>query len=286
MRVIDQFSRVVGSMSIFNEMLSCGAKNVALGHPTGDEALRDEHMEHALLICAERGTQCCKENGGFVTDLFPAVMNRGKFNILFYKENKYRDMYFSLKERKARLLAEGKYIGVERYKLAYDFGKLLSYSDEAIERMMASNTDLEEVHHPKQEGLLDLHGQISFLYFDDLSQACDFFANTLELPLVCDQGWSKIYRVATGAYVGAVDRSRGACKATARDGVLTSLVVLNADEMYSRLVSKGIEFERPLRYSESLRIKSMMFVGPEGYKFEVEEFLDPADRSVFYPGSE
>jgi len=120
-------------------------------------------MEHALLICAERGTQCSKEDGGFVTDLFPAAMNRDKYNILFYKEEKYRDMYFALKARKERLVAEGMYTGVERYKLAYDFGLLLSYSHEAIERMMAQNTDLEE-----PQGLLDVWGQISFLYFDDL----------------------------------------------------------------------------------------------------------------------
>lgn len=282
MRVVDSFSKVVGSMSTFNEMLSCGAKNVALGHPTEDASLRDEYMLHAQLICAERGTQCCKEDGGFVTDLFPAAMNLGKYNILFYREEKYRDMYFALKERKGHLLAEGKYAGIERYKLAYDFGLLLSYSHEAIERMMAKNADLEAVQSSYPQGLLDVWGQISFLYFDDLPAACRFFGETLELPLVCDQGWSKIYRTSAGAYVGAVDRSRGACKATTRDGVLTSLVVQNADEMYARLIDKGIEFERPPKYSEALKIRSMMFMGPEGYKFEVEEFLSPADRKVFY----
>jgi hypothetical protein len=286
MRAVDSFSKVVGSMSTFNEMLSCGAKNVALGHPTSEASLRDEYMQHAQLICAERGTQCCKEDGGFVTDLFPAAMNRGKYNILFYREEKYRDMYFALKERKAQLVAEGKYAGVERYKLAYDFGLLLSYSHEAIERMMAQNTDLEESQENQLQGLLDVRGQISFLYFDDLPAACGFFGETLELPLVCDQGWSKIYHTAPGAYVGAVDRSRGACKATTRDGVLTSLVVKNAEEMYERLIAKGIEFERPPKYSEALKIRSMMFVGPEGYKFEVEEFLSPDDRKVFYGANE
>lgn len=131
---------------------------------------------------------------------------------------------------------------------------------------------------------LDVRGQISFLYFDDLDAACDFFENTLGLPLVCDQGWSKIYRTSATSYVGAVDRSRGACKATTRDGVLTSLVVVNFDEMRKRLEDKGISFDHPPHYSESLQIKSMMFIGPEGYKFEVEEFLSDADRNTFYSG--
>lgn len=129
---------------------------------------------------------------------------------------------------------------------------------------------------------LDIYGTISFLYFDDLKAAADFFAKTLELPLVCDQGWSKIYQACPGAYIGAVDRSRGACKATTRDGVLTSLVVKNHEEMVKRLEAAGIEFTHKPRYSEALQIKSLMFKGPEGYMFEVEEFLAPDDRAVFY----
>ncbi len=125
-------------------------------------------------------------------------------------------------------------------------------------------------------------GHISFLYFDDLVAACRFFTETLGLPLVCDQGWSKIFQIAPGGFVGAVDRSRGACRATSRDGVLTSLVVRDFDEMLKRLTAKGVQFEKAPHYSESLKIKSTMFMGPEGYKFEMEEFLDPADRKVFY----
>ncbi len=130
---------------------------------------------------------------------------------------------------------------------------------------------------------LDVRGQISFLYFDDMDAACDFFGNTLGLPLVCDQGWSKIYQTSVSSYIGAVQRGRGACAATTRDGVLTSLVVVNFDEMVQRLLDKGIVFERPPHYSEAMQIKSSMFYGPEGYKFEMEEFLSPADRKAFYP---
>ena len=131
-------------------------------------------------------------------------------------------------------------------------------------------------------GTLDVRGQIEFIYFDDLPAACHFFADTLGLPLVCDQGWSKIYQTVPGAYIGAVDRSRGACKATARDGVLTSLVVKDFDEMHRRLVERGFTFVHEPHYSESLQIKSMMFMGPEGYQFEVEEFMAPEMRKVFY----
>ena len=102
--------------------------------------------------------------------------------------------------------------------------------------------------------LLDIRGHIEFIYFDDLHAACDFFGNVLGLPLVCDQGWSKIYRTSPTSYLGAVDRSQGACKATTRDGVLTSLVINNFDEMHQRLVDAGFQFDFGPHYSESLKI--------------------------------
>ncbi len=144
MREIDAFSKVVGAMSAFNEMISCGCKNVALGHPTSDRAERDAHMEFAKVMCEKRGTFCCEENGGFLTDLFPWSMNKDKFNVLFYKDESYRDAYFALKERKAKLVADGLYKGEVRREIAWEYGKLLSYSDEAIERMIAENTEFEE----------------------------------------------------------------------------------------------------------------------------------------------
>ena len=129
--------------------------------------------------------------------------------------------------------------------------------------------------------LLDIHGHIEFVYFDDLPAACDFFANFLGLPLVCDQGWTKIYRTSPTSYIGAVDRSRGACKATTRDGVLTSLVVTNFDEMRKRLEDAGVTFVFGPCCMEAEKICTMMFMGPEGYQFEVEEFLDPDTRKEF-----
>ena len=45
---------------------------------------------------------------------------------------------------KKELIEDNTYIGKERYQLAYDFGTLLSYSEEAIERMISENTEKEE----------------------------------------------------------------------------------------------------------------------------------------------
>lgn len=144
MRNIDEFSKVIGEMNSFNEMISCGCKRVALGHPVDSIELRDEYMIYAKEMCKERGTMCCEENGGFITDLFPVSMNKNKYNILFYAAKKDRDDYFNLKKKKEDMVASKTYHGDNRLQMAYDFGKLLSYSDEAIKRMIENNMELEE----------------------------------------------------------------------------------------------------------------------------------------------
>ncbi|MBP1927348.1 hypothetical protein J2Z76_003245 [Sedimentibacter acidaminivorans] len=143
MRQIDQFSKIVGAMSCFNEMISCGAKDIALGAPVYDEKDRDEHLEFAKKICEEKGTKWYKDDDALLTDLFEISMNKNKHNIVFYKDVKYLEEYLDLKKRKKELVACDRYNKEERYKLAYDFGKLLSYSDAEIDRMIEENNELE-----------------------------------------------------------------------------------------------------------------------------------------------
>jgi len=123
---------------------------------------------------------------------------------------------------------------------------------------------------------------ISFLYFDDMPAACRFFEEVFELPCVTDQGWAKIYRVSPGAFIGAVDKARGSLACTARDGVLTAFAVENADEWAERLRAKGAEFTLEPRIFPDIGIKTMMIRGPEGYIFEIEQFLREEDLTVYY----
>lgn len=280
MREIDKFSRIVGAMGCFNEMISCGAKKLALGAPVYDEKERDEHLEFAKEICEKRGTKWYKDDDALLTDLFEVSLNKDKHNIVFYKEEKYLEEYLSLKKRKKELVSCGKYDKKERYKLAYDFGKLLSYSDAEINRMIDENEELEEFVTDK----ITVCSQISFLYFDDLQNAKKFFSEILGFEVACDQGYDYccIYKVSESSFIGVVDRNRGAVRASTRDGVLTSLVVDNADYVYEKLKKLKLNELTDLKRSERLNIKSIMFTGPEGYRFEVEEFLDQNTRKFFY----
>lgn len=282
MRKIDGFSRVIGALSCFNEMVSCGVKNIALGAPVLDEKLRDEHLEHAKLICEEKATKWFKDDDALLTDLFPVSLNKDKYNLVFYKDEKYLKEYIELKERKKNLVKSGKYTPKQRYKLSYDFGKLLSYTDQDIDRMIEENDEKESMNYGNNNILIS--SQITFLYLDDLEAGREFFENTFGFEVAVDQGkdYCSIYKISPSSFIGIVKRGKGEVPATTRDGVLISLVVDDLEQVHKKLEKLNLEGLTSLRISERLNIKSTMFIGPEGYKFEVEQFLSEEVVDKFY----
>jgi len=270
---INALSRVIGVMECFNEVIACGVKNLALGVPVYDKQERERHIIEAERICNEKGTHFFIEDYPFLTDLFPISLNQYKYNLVFYRQVKYLEEYLNLKNRKKDLIAQNKYSQEEREKIAYDFGKLLSYSDEDIFRMINENQEKEKIHEEAEK--INFVSQVTFLYFDDLARARSFFQETMGLEIAIDQGedYCTIFRVSKGAFLGIVDREKGSVKATRRDGVLFSFVVDDAGRAYEQLKNKNLAHMTPLKTNHEINIQGFQFTGPEGYRFEVEAFL-------------
>ncbi len=129
---------------------------------------------------------------------------------------------------------------------------------------------------------LDISCQITFLYYSDLCEAQVFFEQTLGLDLVEDQVWAKIYRVADDAYLGIVDESKGTLAAHPEISTLITLVVDDVDSWYERLQEREVTIIRELVTFEDIQVRSFFFEGPGGYKFEIQEFLDPKAREIFH----
>ncbi len=145
MQNLDSFSYHCGIIDYLNEILRAGVKNLALSRPLEERALRDALVPFAQDSCRQYGTKLYIEDEPLLTDLFPASMNRGKYNILFYLEGHILNQYLRLKERKAALVAERAYFGGNRLQLAMEYGHLLSYSAEVVRRMIAENMEKEQV---------------------------------------------------------------------------------------------------------------------------------------------
>lgn len=143
MKTIDEYSYQCGVIDCFNEMVRAGLKKIALSHPTDSAIQRDDLLPFSREICRKYKTQFYVEDDPLITDLFPVSLNRGKYNIIFYKDAAELQEYLDIKSEKKRLLTKNLYCGKARTEIALRFGRLLSYPDEGILHLIQENRELE-----------------------------------------------------------------------------------------------------------------------------------------------
>lgn len=130
--------------------------------------------------------------------------------------------------------------------------------------------------------VLDLTSNITFLYFNDLDAAKEFFSQTLGLSVAYDPGWACVYRLRDKAFLGAVDNAAGSIKVDSTSSVLISLTVSNLHQAHQALQgAKGVEGLSPIKQVKDMALESFFFTGPEGYHFEVEQFTDGELSELF-----
>ena len=120
--------------------------------------------------------------------------------------------------------------------------------------------------------MADFDAQVTFCYTHDLETTTQFYERTLGLELVLDQGSCRIYRVASGGYLGVCERA----ESSRPDGIILTLVTEDVDGWYERLKSRGVVFEKPPTYNEKFRIYHCFLRDPNGYLIEIQRFDDPA----------
>ena len=123
--------------------------------------------------------------------------------------------------------------------------------------------------------------QITFLYFDNLPEAKTFFEEVLELEKVYDPEWAVVYRTTGQAFLGAVDATRGSIPVLHKGGVLISITVDNIEKWYARLDPMNLTGMTAIEAIESVGLKSFFFKGPEGYDFEIQQFVVEALKELF-----
>lgn len=129
-------------------------------------------------------------------------------------------------------------------------------------------------------GKLNLTSSITFLYFGDLAAAKPFFTDVLGLAVAFDPGWACVYRLGEKSFLGAVDSAAGSIKVESHDGVLVSLTVDNVEESHAHVKSCGYDAS-DIKFVKDIALKSFFFTGPEGYRFEVQQFTSGELAELF-----
>ena len=143
MKKLDGDSYQCGVIDAFNEVVRAGVKRIALSHPVDTKEEAMELIPFSQQICQQYGNHFYLEESPLLTDLFPSSLNKGKYNIIYYRQEEDIQQYLALKKRKQQLLEQQAYQGEARRQIAEEYGKLLSYSPEAIERYLAQNEEKE-----------------------------------------------------------------------------------------------------------------------------------------------
>ena len=135
--------------------------------------------------------------------------------------------------------------------------------------------EADEIHLP------DLHSEITFMYFKELAEPARFMEEVLQLELVDDQGFARIYRVGGGGFIGIVDEAKGHHRAQDDNAVLITLVVDEVQPWHERLNGMGLRMLSGIKTVPEANVECFFFVGPGGYHFEIQKFLDPEVEARF-----
>lgn len=119
----------------------------------------------------------------------------------------------------------------------------------------------------------EIRGVITWLYYKNLPRAMKFYEEVMGFKLEVDQGWSKIYKIMDGAYVGLVDEKEGYHRASEKKPVILCLNVEDADAWHKRLIRNGLTLEEIPRESERLKVRVFMLKDIEGYTIEIQQTL-------------
>ena len=107
---IDAYSFALGVCEAFCEVVRAGVKRIALSHPfTEDElqnALGADFLPACEAVARKYGCKAYYLKEPLITDLFPVSLNRGKQNIVFYREDRDLEEFLSIQHDKQTLIAE------------------------------------------------------------------------------------------------------------------------------------------------------------------------------------
>jgi len=119
---------------------------------------------------------------------------------------------------------------------------------------------------------------ITFVYYNDLEYGSFFFEKVLDLPLVMDQGFAKVYQVNKTSFLGIV-KLKNSVQFTGN--TLVSLNTDNVEKEYERVSKLEVFDLTETKHIEQIPLISFFFNDKEGHRFEIQQFVKSEDLKLF-----
>ena len=111
---------------------------------------------------------------------------------------------------------------------------------------------------------------IVFFGTRDLSITSSFYKDLIGLELFRDQGTCQIFFTVGGGMIGFCHHLQVSPR---EDNPIIILLTDEVDEFYKRLIKAGVECTEPT-VNEKFNIYHFFTRGPDGYRLEIQRFLD------------
>ena len=269
---IDDFSFKLGSVSGFCELVAADVKQLALSSVMDSETM-DAFIEKVKPIAEEYGVSIYREDDLIVTDLFPADVATGKEVLIIYKGNTI-DAYLELKEAANDFENQSM---ANRQGLSRRFGRMLSYSPQKINSLLASNTAFRTLQD------FGIRANNLFLYYDDLKAATSFYTDVIGLELMTEYDNASIVRVAGESYLILVDAAKGMHSTEEPKTVALALLTNQLGEWYGHMKDNNVTIKYDYKPKDGGAHDGFVAVDPEGYLLEFETFKQHPENERFMP---
>jgi len=173
---------------------------------------------------------------------------------------------------------EGYFLEFERFNPHPENQKLLPVLAEVEALYPDGGETAPGVSSPRTDGL-GVQGTVLWLYYEDLGAIQDFYREALEVDILVDQGWAKVFPASTTGFLGFVDGSRGLHTATAEKAVTVSFLTSDLQGWWNHLEGvAGFRFRSAEPSPEGDFVLTFVGYDPEGYFLEWDDFLPVADN--------
>jgi catechol 2,3-dioxygenase-like lactoylglutathione lyase family enzyme len=128
---------------------------------------------------------------------------------------------------------------------------------------------------------LGVQGTVFWLYYKDVPEAQRFYETEMDLVLIVDQGFAKVYSCSGSGFIGLVDESQGLHRFSEEKAVNVAFMTPSVDLWFERLQSAGIPIKVPLEDAEEGLVRAFVALDPAGYFLEFNWFNpDPKNEKI------
>jgi hypothetical protein len=117
-------------------MVACGVKKLALSPPLSPKDYTKIEKPSNEIVNGFN-IQSYLEKSLLVTDLQSEDFTRGKWSVLYFKDNDVLETYLKLKKKKKELEESGRYDKAAKKEISKQLMRLLSYPEDVIEEKLS-----------------------------------------------------------------------------------------------------------------------------------------------------